>query len=144
MPRFVYRVDAGDVEHGGTAASQVKAELRRLGVNEGLARRAGIIAFEGEMNLILYADEGGTLMVDVSPEMIEITLEDEGPGIEDIDLAMTPGFSTAPDWAIDLGFGAGMGLVNMQKNSDWFEIHSHRGKGTLVRCRLDRRKNDAP
>ena len=143
MPRFVYRVKAGDIEDGGSAAAYVKAELRGLGLDEGRARRAGIIAFEGEINLMLYANDGGTLTVEVAPEAIEITLEDEGPGIDDIDLAMTPGYSTAPDWAIKIGFGAGMGLVNMRKNSDWFEIHSHKGKGTLIRCRIDRRQDDS-
>lgn len=143
MPRFVYRVKAGGIEDGGSAATHVKAELHGLGLDEEWARRAGIIAFEGEINLMLYADDGGTLIVEVTPEAIEIILEDEGPGIDDIDLAMTPGYSTAPDWAIDIGFGAGMGLVNMRKNSDLFEIHSHMGKGTLIRCRIDRRKDDS-
>lgn len=142
MQRFIYQVKAGDIEEAGSAAAHVKTELQGLGLDEEWARRAGIIAFEGEINLMLYTDDGGTLTVEVTPEAIEITLEDEGPGIDDIDLAMTPGYSTAPDWAIDIGFGAGMGLVNMRKNSDWFEIHSHIGKGTLIRCRIDRRKND--
>lgn len=74
--------------------------------------------------------------------MIDITIEDTGPGIDDIDPAMTPGYSTAPNWAIDLEFGAGMGLVNMRRNSDWFEIHSHTGKGMLIRWPVNRRKND--
>ncbi len=142
MQRFIYQVKAGDIEEAGSAAAHVKTELQGLGLDEEWARRAVIIAFEGEINLMLYTDDGGTLTVEVTPETIEITLEDEGPGIDDIDLAMTPGYSTAPDWAIDIGFGAGMGLVNMRKNSDWFEIHSHIGKGTLIRCRIDRRKND--
>jgi len=137
-----YDVQAGAIEQGGSASAMLKAELRKMGICEEQARRAGIIAFEGEMNLMLYSTTGGTLSAEVTPEAIDITIEDNGPGIDDIDLAMTPGYSTAPDWAVNLGFGAGMGLVNMQRNSDRFEIHSHAGKGTNIRCCVNRRKND--
>jgi len=136
-----YEVHAGHIEQGGSASAALKSELRKMGICEEQARRVGIIAFEGEMNLLLYATNGGTLNAKVIPEAINITIKDAGPGIDDIDLAMTPGYSTAPDWALNLGFGAGMGLVNMQRNSDFFEIHSHTGKGTLIRCRVNRRKN---
>jgi len=136
-----YEVHAGDIEQGGSASAMLKSELRKMGICEEQARRVGIIAFEAEMNLMLYSTSGGTLNAKVTPEAIDITIEDAGPGIDDIDLAMTPGYSTAPDWAVNLGFGAGMGLVNMHRNSDWFEIHSHTGKGTLIRCRVNRRKN---
>jgi len=139
---LIYDVHAGDVQQGGSASAALKSELRKMGICEEDARRVGIIAFEAEMNLILYSTNGGTLKAKVRPEAIDITIEDTGPGIDDIDLAMTPGYSTAPEWALNLGFGAGMGLVNMHRNSDWFEIHSHIGKGTLIRCRVDRRKND--
>jgi anti-sigma regulatory factor (Ser/Thr protein kinase) len=138
-----YRIRAGDVEHGGSASARIKADLTRSGVDPATARRAGIVSFEGEMNLIVYSDDGGTITVEVTPEAVVIQVEDTGPGIEDIDLAMTPGYSTAPEWATDLGFGAGMGLANMQKNSDFFEIHSHVGEGTRIRCRIDRRDHDA-
>jgi serine/threonine-protein kinase RsbT len=138
--RLVYRVEAADIEQGGSASAGIKAALRRAGVDEALARRAGIAAFEGEMNLMLYSDDGGTITVDVSERSIDILVEDTGPGIEDIDLALTPGYSTAPDWAANLGFGAGMGLMNMQENSDRFEIHSHMGEGTRVLCRITRRR----
>jgi anti-sigma regulatory factor (Ser/Thr protein kinase) len=133
-----YAIRAGDVAHGGSASAQIKAELTKAGVDAVTARRAGIISFEGEMNLIVYSDDGGTLRVKVEPDVVVIEIEDKGPGIEDIDLAMTPGYSTAPGWATDLGFGAGMGLINMQKNSDRFEIHSHMGEGTTIACRIHR------
>ena len=135
---MIYQIQAGDVEHGGSASARIKAELIKVGVDAKTARRAGIIAFEGEMNLIVYSDDGGTLGVTIEPDTVILELKDTGPGIEDIDLAMTPGFSTAPEWATDLGFGAGMGLVNMQKNSDYFELHSHIGKGTTIQCRIKR------
>lgn len=133
-----YAIRAGDVEHGGSASARIKAELTASGVDPATARRAGIVAFEGEMNLIVYSSDGGTLCVRVEPHAVVIEVEDNGPGIEDIDLAMTPGYSTAPDWATDLGFGAGMGLINMQKNSDHFEIHSHVGAGTKIQCWIHR------
>ena len=133
-----HRIRAGDVEHGGSASARIKGELTRAGVDEATARRAGIIAFEGEMNLIVYSDDGGTLSVSVGPDAIWVEVSDDGPGIADIELAMTPGYSTAPDWATDLGFGAGMGLINMEENSDRFEISSHIGRGTTIRCRIDR------
>ena len=141
--RLTHRVTAGDVEHGGSASAHVKSELTRLGVGEGDARRAGIVAFEGEMNLIVYAKEGGALTVDVAERWIDITVEDTGPGIEDVELALTPGYSTAPEWATNLGFGAGLGLNNMQRISDRFEIESTVGKGTRIRCRIARRTDAA-
>jgi len=133
-----YAVRAGDIDRGGSASAQIKAELSRAGVDAVTARRAGIISFEGEMNLMVYAHDGGTITVTVEADAVTIEVKDLGPGIEDIDLAMTPGYSTAPDWATDLGFGAGMGLINIQKNSDLFEIHSHIGEGTTIISRIDR------
>jgi serine/threonine-protein kinase RsbT len=133
-----YRIRAGDIEHGGSASAHVKAELTDAGVDAKTARRAGIVAFEGEMNLIVYSEDGGTLNVTVDPEAVNILVQDTGPGIKDIELAMTPGYSTAPAWATNLGFGAGMGLINMQKNSDFFEIQSQIGEGTTIRCRINR------
>ena len=136
-----YRIRAGDIEHGGSASAKIKSELTRVGIDEFTARRAGIVSFEAEMNLIVYSDSGGTLSVRVEPDAVVVEARDKGPGIEDIDLAMTPGYSTAPEWATDLGFGAGMGLANIKKNSDGFEIESRIGEGTTIRCRLDRREN---
>ncbi len=138
---LTYEVHAGDIEQGGSASAMLRSELRSMGICEEQARRAGIIAFEGEINLLVYATHGGTVSAKVTPEAIDITIEDTGPGIDDVNLALTPGYSTAPDWALDLGFGAGMGLVNMKRNSDLFEMHSHKGKGTVIRCRVDRRKD---
>jgi serine/threonine-protein kinase RsbT len=133
-----YRIRAGDIEHGGSASARIKADLIKAGVDPATARRAAIVAFEGEMNLIVYSENGGTLSIRVDPDLVCIELEDTGPGIEDIDLAMTPGYSTAPEWATDLGFGAGMGLINMQRNSDRFELHSHVGQGTRIQCCIHR------
>ena len=95
------------------------------------------------MNLVVYSTNGGTITVTVDERSVTIDVEDTGPGIEDIDQALTPGFSTAPPWARELGFGAGMGLNNIKANADWFEIHSHIGSGTRIRCRIERREHDA-
>lgn len=134
-----YAICAGDIDRGGSASARIKSELTEAGVDATTARRAGIVAFEGEMNLIVYSDDGGTLSVIVEPDAVIVELEDTGPGIEDVDLAMTPGYSTAPGWATDLGFGAGMGLVNMKQHSDGFEIQSQIGEGTKVTCRIERK-----
>jgi len=133
-----YEIRAGDVELGGSVAAKIKTELMLAGVDDCTARRAGIVAFEAEMNLIVYSDDGGTLSVEVTPEEVILRVVDKGPGIEDLELAMTPGYSTAPGWATDLGFGAGMGLVNMKKHADRFDIESRVGEGTKICCRLDR------
>ncbi len=141
--RLIHHIKAGDIEHGGSASAMIKRELIQLGVSPAVARRVGIIAFEAEINLMVYSTDGGTVTVHVGDDLIEIVAEDSGPGIEDIDLALTPGFSTAPDWAANLGFGAGMGLCNIQMYSDGFEIHSHLGVGTKIVSRVERRKDDA-
>jgi len=133
-----FEIRAGDIEYGGSASAHIKAQLTQMGIDAAVARRAGIISFEGEMNLIVYSDNGGIVEVLVEPETIMIEVQDEGPGIEDVELAMTPGYSTAPAWATDLGFGAGMGLINMRKNADRFEIDSQLGEGTRIRCWIDR------
>ncbi|MEA1871380.1 MAG: anti-sigma regulatory factor [Candidatus Bipolaricaulota bacterium] len=140
--RFVYSIAAGDFEHGGDATTQLKGELDRLGVNKSLIRRVVIIAFEGEINIIVYSTSGGEMTVEVSDGYIDLSFQDSGPGIVDVEQAMTAGFSTAPDWAIELGFGAGMGLGNMRENADLFEIESAPDKWTLVHCRIDRRDHD--
>ncbi len=141
--RLVYRVTAGDVESGGNVSAAVKSELKIRGLPEKIARRAGIVVFEGEMNLILYANEGGTVQVDVLPNAVDIRIEDNGPGIEDVEQALTPGYSTAPEWALELGFGAGMGLVNMRNQCDRFEIQSRPGEGTWIHCVIERGRDAA-
>lgn len=138
-----YTVRAEDVERGGMISSAIKTAIKKFGLAEPVARRVGIIAFEGEMNLIVYSNDGGTIRVCADAKQIEITVKDTGPGIEDIDLALTPGYSTAPSWATDLGFGAGMGLHNMEKNADRFEIESRLDEGTTIKCWVDRRTDDS-
>ena len=126
-----YRVNGGDFSGAGASASGLKTTLRRLGIHPQTARRAAIATYEAEMNLIVFT-EGGQIRARVEPERIQLVVEDSGPGIADIEQAMQPGFSTAPDWVRELGFGAGMGLINIKKCSDQMRLDSTVGKGTRL------------
>jgi Histidine kinase-, DNA gyrase B-, and HSP90-like ATPase. len=109
--------------------------LKLLGVDPDTVRKVAISLYEGEINMVIHS-YGGTIEVIITPEEIEMILKDRGPGIEDIELAMQAGYSTAPDNIRNLGFGAGMGLPNMKKYSDEFHIESTVGVGTTVRMRV--------
>jgi CBS domain-containing protein/anti-sigma regulatory factor (Ser/Thr protein kinase) len=129
--QFHYHIRGQKVEQGGEVASGLKRSLKRLGIHPELVRRASIATYEAEMNVILYAVEG---RVDVllEPELILIEVRDRGQGIPDVARAMEPGFSTAPDWVRELGFGAGMGLPNIKNCARDFDIHSTVGRGTTL------------
>lgn len=109
----------------------IKRRLRQLGIDHALIRRISIAAYEAEINLVIHS-KGGEITFEVSPQSIQITVSDTGPGIEDIDKAMEEGYSTASDEVRDMGFGAGMGLSNMQRNADEFNIQSQPGVGTVI------------
>ncbi len=121
----------GDFSRAGEASTELKRILHEKGIDDALVRRAAIATFEAEMNIIIYAT-AGILRYTITPEEIRVIAEDMGPGIEDIELAMQEGYSTAPDWVREMGWGAGMGLPNMKKNSDIFRIDSTVGEGTTV------------
>ena len=133
-----FLVDGEDFTSAGQASVQVKKNLRRLGLPPELIRRVSIAMYEGEINMVIHAG-GGHAEVRVKEDAIEIILEDQGPGIADIEQAMQAGFSTAPDSIRSLGFGAGMGLPNMKRYTDHMEIESTVGVGTriLMRVNLD-------
>ncbi len=95
-------------------------------------RRVAISAYEAEMNLIIHADDGGELAAELQPEVIRVTTIDDGPGIPNVDQAMSPGFSTAPNWIRELGFGAGMGLMNIKRCCDSMKLESTVGEGTRL------------
>lgn len=126
-----FDVPGNDLSRAGEVSGEVKKALKKIGLPPSLIKRAAICIYEGEINMIIHAG-GGTSTVEISSSEITITLEDGGPGIEDIDLAMREGYSTASEKVRALGFGAGMGLPNMKKNSDDFGITSTPGKGTTV------------
>lgn len=127
-----FRIQGGDYEHGGDAAAEIKAIMRRLGIDPDIMRRLSIANFEAEMNLVMYADEG-VMEFQVHADAVRVRVADRGPGIPDIELAMQEGWSTATSEMRARGFGAGLGLPNMKRNSDEFEISSTVGAGTTVR-----------
>jgi len=129
--RLSYKVDGDNFTSAGEASVEVKKALRQLGFDPAFIRRVSIAMYEGEINMAIHAN-GGTANIHVHPDKVEIILEDNGPGIADIDLAMQEGFSTAPDAVRSLGFGAGMGLPNMKRYTDDMKIESEVGKGTKV------------
>jgi anti-sigma regulatory factor (Ser/Thr protein kinase) len=132
---FHFDVSGNDFTSAGQASVQVKKNLRQLGLNPEIIRRVSIAMYEGEINMVIHAG-GGTADVIVSEKYIEIVLQDSGPGIKDIEQAMQAGYSTATDTIRSLGFGAGMGLPNMKKNTDSMEIKSTLGVGTCITMRV--------
>jgi len=126
-----YNVSADDFLSAGAASAAVKKTLKQLGFSSDFIRRASIAMYEGEINMVIHGD-GGVAEVEIAQEHVKITLTDQGPGIENIDLAMQEGFSTATDSVRELGFGAGMGLPNIKKQSDDFQITSEVGVGTTL------------
>jgi CBS domain-containing protein/anti-sigma regulatory factor (Ser/Thr protein kinase) len=141
---FRYEVVGQDFGRAGEAASKLKRTLSRLGIDPRIIRRAVIAAYEAEMNIVVFT-EGGELVAEVSPERIRIEAFDDGPGIADIEQAMQPGFSTAPEWVREMGFGAGMGLTNIQNCSDGMRLESTVGVGTALEAvfRVERERGDA-
>lgn len=132
MPVFIetFPVSAGDYASAGEVSAKIKGILKMIGLDPALLRRVTIAAYEGELNIIIHS-HGGTMSLEISPDSIRISCEDIGPGIEDIELAMQEGYSTAPTSIRMMGFGAGMGLSNMKKNSDVFDIKSDKN-GTKI------------
>ncbi|HAF63115.1 MAG TPA: hypothetical protein DCK95_12450 [Anaerolineaceae bacterium] len=131
-----YVINHYDFMHGGAASSNIKKALLRLGAHPQLARRIGIAVYEAEMNLIIHADHGGSIHVEIEPHQISIYAWDDGPGIEDVKEAMKPGYSTATEEIRELGFGAGMGLFNISRCVDEMKLESEIGKGTQLSMKV--------
>ncbi len=127
--KFKYKIKGGDYKVAGEQSGYLKINLLRLGIHPKISRKVTIAACEAEMNIIIFT-EGGELEVGVEKNRIKVNAIDKGPGIPDIKKAMHPGFSTAPDWVREMGFGAGMGLPNIKKCSDEMNIDTKVGKGT--------------
>lgn len=126
-----YEISGDDFTRAGEASSDVKKKLKQMGVNPEAVRKVAIAMYEGEINMVIHAN-GGTITVEITPEQIRMILDDTGPGIPDVELAMQAGYSTAPDEVRSLGFGAGMGLPNMKKYTDTMEIDTRLGVGTKI------------
>ena len=127
----VFPVEAGAYAPAGEASTTIKRKLKQLGIDANVLRRVSVASYEVELNLVIHS-MGGTLTLQVDPEMVTLISKDVGPGIPDIDKAMTEGFSTANEEARTLGFGAGMGLPNMKRNATTFDIQSQVGVGTTI------------
>ena len=128
---FTYEISDEDFTRAGEASSDVKKKLKKLGVSPDVIRRVSIALYEGEINMVIHAN-GGKITIQIAEDKITMILDDKGPGIPDIAKAMTAGYSTAPDNVRNLGFGAGMGLPNMKKNTDSIDIETKLGVGTKV------------
>jgi len=126
-----YTIKGGDYKVAGEQSGYLKSNLLRLGIPPKITRRVVIAACEAEMNIIIFTS-GGEIIVRVEKNRIKVNAVDSGPGIADIEKAMLPGYSTAPDWVRELGFGAGMGLPNIKRCSDQMSVTSEIGKGTNV------------
>lgn len=126
-----FTVLGGDFIHAGEVSSKIKSILKEIGMSHEVIRRASIAVYEAEMNVVCYARQG-TFRLNVTPDRLTVVVEDEGQGIEDIELAMKEGYSTSSTAIKEMGFGAGMGLPNIKKNTDELLISSVVGEGTRV------------
>ena len=127
-----YTIKAGDFTQGGKASSHIKRALIRLGADPQLTRRCCIAVYEAEMNLIIHTTNGGILKLEVEPHRMTMSATDDGPGIPDTEKVFQPGYSTATEQVREMGFGAGMGLVNMKRCVDEIKLESTVGKGTKL------------
>jgi CBS domain-containing protein/anti-sigma regulatory factor (Ser/Thr protein kinase) len=126
-----YDVKAHDFVRGGEASSKIKRALERLGGPPAIVRRVAVATYEAEINVMIHS-QGGEIIAEIRPERLRVTALDGGPGIPDVQQALQAGYSTAPDWIRELGFGAGMGLSNIKSCADEMNLHSEMGVGTRL------------
>jgi serine/threonine-protein kinase RsbT len=138
--RRSFKIEARDFLRAGEVSLQVQRTLKNIGFEEELVRRAAICAYEAEMNVVLHGGDGA-FMLTVHFEEIVLDVKDDGPGIENIELALKEGYSTATPEQREMGFGAGMGLPNIKKNADSLEIRSTKGTGTHLTIGLKASKD---
>ncbi|MGB6066662.1 MAG: CBS domain-containing protein [Desulfomonilaceae bacterium] len=127
-----YIVNDKDFANAGKASSMIKKSLQRLGFLPPLVRRVAVAVYEAEMNLVIHTDVGGEITVEIRQDRLMVSAVDHGPGIDDLQQVLQPGFSTAPEWIRDMGFGAGMGLANIKRCSDTMRLVSEPGAGTRL------------
>lgn len=132
MIKGTFPVKAGDMTCAGDVSARIKRQMKQLGVPASVVRRVSIGTYEAEINLVIHS-LGGQIDYEISPEAITIRVVDQGPGIPDLKKAMTEGWSTASNEVRNMGFGAGMGLPNMKRNADDFDIKSEVGVGTDIK-----------
>lgn len=131
-----FTIEGDDYSAAGAASNNIKNTLKMLGINSAICRRAAVILYEAEMNLVIHGG-GGVIKAEINQQSVILHAIDHGKGISDIEKAMTEGYTTAGEQAREMGFGAGMGLPNMQRNSDNFEITSTVGKGTTIKALIN-------
>jgi anti-sigma regulatory factor (Ser/Thr protein kinase) len=141
LMRECYEIQGGNFDKAGEISGEIKDILKDLGINATSLRRVVIVAFEAEMNVVMYAKKGVLTFI-LTDEEVNLEVRDEGPGIPDLDLAFQEGYTTASDEMRELGFGFGMGLPNMKKNADELRIDTAVGKGTTVLARIRLDSND--
>lgn len=127
-----FPVEGGDFTAAGEASSRIKKLLRQIGEDAEVIRRICVASYEAEMNIVIHAKQG-EMILQMEEDKVTVTAEDVGPGIPDVELAMKEGYSTASDYAREMGFGAGMGLSNMKRCADQMRIETVVGKGTKVK-----------
>ncbi len=128
---YTYEVEAKNFARAGAVSSQFKRELKKLNLSSPLIKRIIVALYEGEVNVVAHS-YGGAITCCISGESVDIVIQDTGPGIPDIDLAMQEGYSTATEEVREMGFGAGMGMANMKKNSDSFHVSSQKDSATKI------------
>lgn len=131
MIKETYPVKADDMTCAGDVSARIKRHMKRLGIPSSIMRRVSVCTYEAEINLVIHSD-GGQIDFEISEDRILVRARDVGPGIPDIEKAMTEGWSTASNEVRNMGFGAGMGLPNMKRNADEFAISSVVGEGTDI------------
>lgn len=131
-----FQLIGGNFTSAGESSLELKRVLMKSGLRADIVKRAAVVAFEAEMNVIIHA-AAGWMRYYVTQDQLKIVVEDMGPGIKDIDLAMKEGYSTAPEWVREMGWGAGMGLPNIRKNADTISIDSVVGEGTTVEITIN-------
>ena len=131
-----YPVQADDMTAAGDVSARIKRHMKRLGVPAAVMRRVSVCTYEAEINLVIHSD-GGQIDFEIAEDRITVRASDVGPGIPDIDKAMTEGWSTATNEVRNMGFGAGMGLPNMKRNADGFDIVSAVGVATHITMTFD-------
>ncbi len=135
----VFFITGKDFANAGVASTELKAILEKRGLDHDIIRRAAIAAFEAEINVIIYTP-AGMMRYKITPDYLKVVVEDMGPGIEDVELAMTEGYSTAPDYVREMGWGSGLGLPNIKKNTDELKITSAPREGTILEFSIDFKK----
>ena len=132
MVKLRYEIEGGNFNRAGNASSQVKKVLKQLNVDQRLIKKIVVALYEAEVNVVAHAFKG-VMEVEISPDKINMAVYDNGPGIPDVGMAMKEGFSTASQKVREMGFGAGMGLPNIKKNTDQLDIETTVGVGTTLK-----------